>query len=66
MENIKSRIAALRAFAGRQPHGVGIVTLLPDGTWSAYRHGRPARIFNTKEAARSALNDCDAVIIIDL
>lgn len=65
-QGIKSRIAALRAFAEHQPQGVGIVALLSDGMWSASRHGRPARIFSTKEEASSSLNGCDTIIIIDL
>lgn len=63
---IKSRIAALQAYTKQQPQGVGIVSLLADGMWSASRHGRPIRIFESEQEATDSLMGCEPIIVIDL
>lgn len=64
---IKARLAALRAIAAQTQKGVAIMTLLENGAWAAYRAPQsPAKVFQTQEAARDYLSDCESVIIIDL
>lgn len=44
-----------------------IMTLLENGAWAACRAPQsPAKVFQTQEAARDYLSDCESVIIIDL
>nr|DAD95720.1 MAG TPA: hypothetical protein [Myoviridae sp. ctkOm7] len=43
------------------------MTLLENGTWAACRAPQsPAKVFQTEQAARDYLSDCECVIIIDL
>lgn len=64
--SIKNRIAALKAYTEKQPFGVGIVSLLNDGMWSASQHNKPIRFFETEPEAVNALTGCDPIIIIDI
>ena len=67
MNSIKSRIAALQAIAAQKQTGVAIMTLLENGAWEACRAPQsPAKVFQTEQAARDYLSDCESVIIIDL
>lgn len=64
---IKARLAALRAIAAQTQKGVAIMTLLENGAWAACRAPQsPAKVFQTEQAARDYLSDCESVIIIDL
>ena len=64
---IKARLAALRAIAAQTQKGVAIMTLLENGTWAACRAPQsPEKVFQTEQAARDYLSDCESVIIIDL
>lgn len=64
---IKARIAALQAIAAQKQEGVAIMALLENGAWAACRAPQsPAKVFQTKQAARNYLSDCESVIIIDL
>ena len=64
---IKARIAALQAIAAQKQEGVAIMTLLENGAWAACRGPQsPTKVFQTQEAARDYLSDCESVIIIDL
>nr|DAF60699.1 MAG TPA: hypothetical protein [Siphoviridae sp. ctngK14] len=43
------------------------MTLLENGAWAACRAPQsPAKVFQTEQAARDYLSDCECVIIIDL
>lgn len=65
--SIKARIASLQAIAAQKKNGVAIMSLLPDGTWAACRgSGVVTKVFDTEQAARAYLTDCDTVIVIDL
>ncbi len=65
--SIKARLASLQAIAAQKQEGVAIMTLLENGAWAACRAPqRPAKVFQTQEAARDYLSDCESVIIIDL
>lgn len=66
--SIKARLAALQAIAAQKQNGVAmIMSLLPDGTWAACRgSGAVTKVFDTEQAARAYLTDCDTVIVIDL
>ena len=67
MNSIKSRIAALQAIAAQKQTGVAIMTLLENGAWEACRAPQSlAKVFQTEQAARDYLSDCDSIIIIDL
>ena len=47
--------------------GVAIMLLLENGAWAACRAPQsPAKVFQTEQAARDYLSDCESVIIIDL
>lgn len=64
---IKARLASLQAIAAQEKTGVAIMTLLENGAWAACRAPQsPAKVFQTQEAARDYLSDCECVIIIDL
>ena len=64
---IKARLAALRAIAAQTQKGVAIMTLLENGAWEACRAPQSlAKVFQTEQAARDYLSDCECVIIIDL
>jgi hypothetical protein len=64
---IKARIAALQAIAAQEKTGAAIMTLLENGAWAACRAPQsPAKVFQTEQAARDYLSDCESVIIIDL
>ena len=64
---IKARLAALRAIAAQTQTGVAIMTLLESGAWAACRAPQsPEKVFQTEQAARDYLSDCECVIIIDL
>lgn len=61
--SIKARLASLQAIAAQKQ----IMTLLENGAWAACRAPQsPAKVFQTQEAARDYLSDCESVIIIDL
>lgn len=65
--SIKSRIIALQTVAAQKKNSVAIMSLLPDGTWAACRgSGAVTKVFDTEQAARAYLTDCDTVIVIDL
>lgn len=65
--SIKTRIAALRAIAAQKQTGVAIMNLLENGAWAACRAPQsPAKVFQSEQAARDYLSDCECVIIIDL
>ena len=65
--SIKSRLAALQSIAAQKQNGVAIMSLLPDGTWSACRgSGTAVKTFETEQAARAYLTGCDTVIVVDL
>ena len=65
--SIKARLASLQAIAAQKQEGVAIMTLLEKGAWAACRAPQsPAKVFQTQEAARDYLSDCESVIIIDL
>ena len=64
---IKARIAALQAIAAQRREGVAIVSQLENGAWAACRGPQsPAKVFQTEQAARDYLSDCECVIIIDI
>ena len=64
---IKARIASLQAIAAQKQEGAALMTLLENGTWAACRAPQsPAKVFQTEQAARDYLSDCDSIIIIDL
>ena len=64
---IKARIARLQAIAAQKQEGVALMTLLENGAWATCRAPQsPAKVFQTEQAARDYLSDCDSVIIIDL
>ena len=64
---IKARIAPLQAIAAQKQEGAALMTLLENGTWAACRAPQsPAKVFQTEQAARDYLSDCECVIIIDL
>ena len=63
----KALLASLQAIAAQKQEGVAIMTLLENGAWAACRAPQsPAKVFQTQEAARDYLSDCESVIIIDL
>ena len=66
--SVKDRIARLQAIAAQKQTGVAIIMLLlENGAWAACRAPQsPAKVFQTQEAARDYLSDCECVIIIDL
>ena len=65
--SVKDRIARLQAIAAQKQEGVAIMTLLENGAWAACRAPEsPAKVFQTEQAARDYLSDCESVIIIDL
>ena len=65
--SIKARLASLQAIAAQKQEGVAIMTLLENDAWAACRAPQsPAKVFQTQEAARDYLSDCESVIIIDL
>ena len=64
---IKARIVVLQAIAAQKQTGVAIMTLLENGAWEACRAPQSlAKVFQTEQAARDYLSDCERVIIIDL
>jgi len=64
---IKARLASLQAIAAQEKTGAAIMTLLENGAWAACRAPQsPAKVFQTEQAARDYLSDCESVIIIDL
>lgn len=64
---IKARIASLQAIAAQKQEGAALMTLLENGTWAACRAPQsPTKVFQTEQAARDYLSDCECVIIIDL
>ena len=64
---IKARIAALQTIAAQKQEGAALMTLLESGAWAACRAPQsPAKVFQTEQAARDYLSDCECVIIIDL
>lgn len=65
--SIKSRLTALQAVAAQKQSGVAIALLLENGAWAACRGPQsPTKVFQTEQAARDYLSDCESVIIIDL
>lgn len=65
--SIKSRLTALQAVAAQKQSGVAIAFLLENGAWAACRGPQsPTKVFQTEQAARDYLSDCESVIIIDL
>ncbi|MFR1457319.1 hypothetical protein DXC62_02775 [Ruminococcaceae bacterium TF06-43] len=65
--SVKDRIARLQAIAAQKQTGVAIMLLLENGAWAACRAPQsPAKVFQTEQAARDYLSDCESVIIIDL
>lgn len=65
--SIKSRLTALQAVAAQKQSGVAIALLLETGAWAACRGPQsPTKVFQTEQAARDYLSDCESVIIIDL
>lgn len=65
--SIKSRLTALQAVAAQKQSGVSIALLLENGAWAACRGPQsPTKVFQTEQAARDYLSDCESVIIIDL
>lgn len=64
---IKARLASLQAIAAQKREGVAIMTLLENGAWAACRAPQSlAKVFQTEQAARDYLSDCESVIIIDI
>lgn len=64
---IKARLASLQAIAAQEKTGAAIMTLLENGAWEACRAPQSlAKVFQTEQAARDYLSDCDSIIIIDL
>ena len=64
---IKAHLASLQAIAAQKREGVAIMTLLENGAWVACRAPQsPAKVFQTEQAARDYLSDCESVIIIDI
>ena len=65
--SIKARLASLQAIAAQEKTGAALMTLLENGAWAACRAPQsPAKVFQTEQAARDYLSDCESVIIIDL
>ena len=65
--SIKARLARLQEIAAQKQEGAALMTLLENGAWAACRAPQsPAKVFQTQEAARDYLSDCESVIIIDL
>ena len=65
--SIKARLASLQAIVAQKQTGVAIMLLLENGAWAACRAPQsPAKVFQTEQAARDYLSDCESVIIIDL
>ena len=65
--SVKDRIARLQAIAAQEKTGAALMTLLENGAWAACRAPQsPAKVFQTEQAARDYLSDCESVIIIDL
>ena len=65
--SIKARLTSLQAIVAQKQKGIAIMTLLENGAWAACRAPQsPAKVFQTQEAARDYLTDCESVIIIDL
>lgn len=65
--SIKARITRLQAIAAQKQEGAALMNLLENGTWAACRAPQsPAKVFQTEQAARDYLSDCECVIIIDL
>lgn len=65
--SIKARLTSLQAIAAQKQKGVAIMTLLENGAWAACRGPQsPTKVFQTEQAARDYLSDCESVIIIDL
>lgn len=65
--SIKARIARLQAIAAQKQEGAALMTLPENGAWAACRAPQsPAKVFQTEQAARDYLSDCECVIIIDL
>ena len=65
--SIKARLARLQEIAAQKQEGAALMTLLENGTWAACRAPQsPAKVFQTEQAARDYLSDCESVIIIDL
>ena len=64
---IKARLASLQAIAAQEKTGAALMTLLENGAWAACRAPQSlAKVFQTEQAARDYLSDCDSIIIIDL
>ena len=65
---VEARLASLQAIVAQKQTGVAIIMLLlENGAWAACRAPQsPAKVFQTQEAARDYLSDCECVIIIDL
>ena len=65
--SIKARLASLQAIVAQKQTGVAIMLLLENGAWAACRAPQsPAKVFQTEQAARDYLSDCESVIIIDI
>lgn len=65
--SIKLRIARLQAIAAQEKTGAALMAMLENGAWAAYRAPQsPVKVFQTEQAARDYLSDCECVIIIDL
>ena len=67
LKEIKARITRLQAIAAQKQEGAALMTLLENGAWAACRAPQsPAKVFQTEQAARDYLSDCESVIIIDI
>ena len=65
--SIKARLARLQEIAAQKQEGAALMTLLENGAWEACRAPQSlAKVFQTEQAARDYLSDCECVIIIDL
>ena len=65
--SIKLRIARLQAIAAQEKTGAALMAMLENGAWAACRAPQsPEKVFQTEQAARDYLSDCDSIIIIDL
>lgn len=64
---IKARLASLQAIAAQEKTGAALMAMLENGAWAACRAPQsPTKVFQTEQAARDYLSDCECVIIIDL
>ena len=64
MATVEARIAALVRQMS-QDNLPGVMVLLADGTWAAYRGGK-VQNFPSEALARAYLRNCDPIIVDDI